>query len=212
MTRLLQRTSLLGVGALALGVVASRGQTAAPDPPRWEVGVFGGWYSGATPYFLSGPVSGDVRLQAAATLGLRLGWDPSPRWGLELDWTHAQPEQSFVDTSLGAIRQLRLNIFELNTNLYIGRGVVRGFVTVGLGGANTGSSFGGANLSVDTGLGAKALLNRHINLRIDGRLRGTYGNLGPKDRYAYCDSLGCYSYRHKWYASYGFTGGLDYAF
>jgi hypothetical protein len=176
------------------------------------VGVFGGWYSGATPYFLSGPVSGDVRLRDAATLGLRLGWDPSPRWGLELDWTHAQPEQSFVDASRGTIRRLQLNVFELNANLYVGRGAVRGFVTAGVGGANTGSSFGGANLSVDAGLGMKALLNRHFDLRLDGRLRGTYGNLGPKDRYAYCDSLGCYSYRHKWFRSFGFTGGLDYAF
>lgn len=214
-----RRSALHPRGVVAAFAVAGFAASAALAQPvgadgraRWETGVFGGWDSGATPYVLKGPVSGDVRLEDAAALGLRLGYDPSPRWGLELDWTRAEPELSLVGPPVQTIRRLRRNVFELDANVYLGRGMVRGFLVAGLGGASTGSSFGGTNLTVGTGLGMSALLRRHLDLRIGGKVRGTYGNLGPKDKFAFCDSSGCYAYRHKWYASYGFTGGLSYAF
>jgi hypothetical protein len=196
-----------------LSMAAAPLLAASPDPPGpWTVTVFGGWYSGSTPYLFRGPFTDEVELGSAPCYGLRVGHDIGSALNLELGWTQARPTQSFTTVTPSDIRTIVMNSYELDLNVYIGHGTVRGLATFGLGGANTGSSFGGANLTVTVGLGAEIFLNRHLAVRIDGRATETYGNVGHEGDPAFCDSGGCYYYRKSWYANAAVTGGVTYAF
>ena len=62
-----------------------------------------------------------------------------------------------------------MNIFELDSLWYFRRGTFQPYGIFGLGGANTGSSFGGANLTVVVGIGVKAFLSPHFAVRADIR-------------------------------------------
>jgi hypothetical protein len=199
--------------ALPLAAADASAQSAADRPGPWQVSALGGWYSGTTPYVFKGDFQDKVQFGSSATFGLRLAYDFWPRWGLELSWTRATPDEKFETHVPPFIRQIRLDTFELDANIYLGQSGVRPFFTVGVGGANTGSSYGGVNLTTSVGLGVKWFVNRHIALRAEGRFRGTYGNidqrLGPN---AYCDTYGCYVYNGSWYYNSEFSGGLAYAF
>lgn len=205
------------IGAAVLAATlcgaAARAQTdpGAPVAP-WRIGAFGGWYSGATPYSARGGESGDVRFEGAAAAGLRLGYAFGAAAGLEASWTHTEPDVRFTRSAAGARAFRRLDTYDLDLRLSFGAPRWSVFLLGGPGAASTGSSFGGTNLTVAVGPGFEVFLTRRLALRIDGRWRETYGNLGPGDRFAYCERSVCFAYRHKWYASREATGGVAYAF
>jgi hypothetical protein len=191
----------------------SAAATASPEGPGpWTVTVFGGWYSGSTPYLFRGPFTDEVELGSAPCYGLRVGHDIGSSLNIELSWMQARPTQSFKTASPSEIRTIVMNNYELDLNVYIGRGRLRGLATFGMGGSNTGSSFGGANLTVTVGLGAEYFFDRHFAVRVDGRATETYGNLGMEGDPAFCDSAGCYYYKRSWYPNATVTGGVAYAF
>jgi hypothetical protein len=191
----------------------SAAATASPEGPGpWTVTVFGGWYSGSTPYLFRGPFTDEVEFGSAPCYGLRVGHDIGSSLNIELSWMQARPEQSFKTVSPSEIRTIVMNNYELDLNVYIGRGRLRGLATFGMGGSNTGSSFGGANLTVTVGLGAEYFIDRHFAVRIDGRATETYGNVGMEGDPAFCDSAGCYYYKSSWYPNATVTGGIVYAF
>ncbi len=212
-TRFAASVVALGIFSIATAVSAALGQSALPDAPGpWQASVFGGWYSGARPYVFRGAFSDEVQFESAPAFGLRVGYDLNRRLGLELAWTGAEPEQAFVSAGRGSIRHVSLNAFELNLKVYVGSAAVRGFATFGMGGANTGSSYGGANFTANLGIGALAFLDRHFAVRLDARINETYGNVGENGDPAFCDRAGCYFYKRNWYPSAGVTAGLVYAF
>jgi Outer membrane protein beta-barrel domain len=196
-----------------LGATAASGQTVDPHPAGpWQVGVFGGWYSGADAYVFRGAFTSDVKLEPSAFFGLRLGYDLGPVWRLEWSWWQARPEEKFTNAAPEKIRDVRLNTYQLNALARVIRGPVRGFVTFGLGGASTGSSFGGVNLTPSLGAGAELSLDRRLAIRLEGDFYDTYGNIGKKGEAAFCDAAGCYYYKHAWYPSGGVSAGVSYAF
>jgi hypothetical protein len=200
---------------LTLTLCAGRalGQPAADQPGPWQISALGGYYGGSTPYLFRGDFHDLVEFGSSAMFGLRLGYDFGSEWGLEFSWMQAKPDETFENHVPSFIRQLTLNTYDLDGNLYLLHGAIRPYVTIGFGGANTGSSFGGANLSISGGVGAKWFVNRHIGLRAEWRYRGTYGNVGtPAMPAAYCEPAGCYFYNGSWYYNYEFSGGLMWAF
>jgi len=201
--------AILGATACA----AANGQTEPRHEERgWRVGVFGGWYSGATPYSLRGPVSGDVRLRSAATFGLRVAYDIGLRIGVEASWTRARSKIGFVRSPRESLEFRRLDTYDLDGKVYVSQRPWRGFLFAGLGAVSTGSSFGGTNLTAHEGAGVEAFLTAHWAVRLDARFRETYGNRGLGDQFAYCDRYGCFAYRHDWYANREVSGGISYAF
>ena len=204
---------------LALCAAAASAQPApAGSPGPWQVSVFGGgWNAGIAPYVFKSPAfTADVSFGNAPCYGVSVGRDVSPLVGIEVAWTQTHPEQQFVGSPSGSpptpIRELTLDVIELDSLWYFSRGTFRGYGLFGLGGANTGSSFGGANLAVTVGLGVKAFVDRHFAVRGDVRFTEMYGNIGRAGDAAFCDSSGCYYYRQSWYSSFTVTAGLTYAF
>ncbi|HTO87742.1 MAG TPA: outer membrane beta-barrel protein [Thermoanaerobaculia bacterium] len=205
------------VAALALLLLAPAGAATAQSSSSdtagpWRAGVFGGWYSGAHPYVFRGDFSSDVNLEPSGFFGLRLGYDLGPVWRLEWSWWQARSEETITNATPAKIRDVRLDTYLFNALARFGRGPVRGFVTFGLGGASTGSSFGGVNLTANLGLGAELSLDRHLAIRLEGDFYDTYGNIGKAGEPAFCDAAGCYYYKHAWYPSGSVSAGVSYAF
>ena len=211
-TTLVQRSVVAALAMTMLGATAL-GQAAPVEPAGpWQISAFGGWYSGATPYVFKGAVSADARFESAPAFGLRLGRDIGRFLGVELSWTGARPELELATPQPAAIRRVSLDTWALDFRVYLGHGAVRGVATIGLGGARTGSSLGGANFTADLGLGLLMFLDRRFAVRVDARSDWSYGNIGLKGGSAYCDANGCYFYKRPWYPSAVVTAGLTYAF
>ncbi|HWZ87125.1 MAG TPA: outer membrane beta-barrel protein [Thermoanaerobaculia bacterium] len=203
----------LVVGAAALlttPATAQQAEFATAGP--WQVSAFGGWYTGSRPYVFHGAVTDNVKFESAPVFGLRVGHDINSTLGLELSWTQAHPDQSFVTLVPSYIRTIVMNNYEADLDVYFGRGSVRGFVIFGVGGSSTGSTFGGTNFTGTVGLGLEIFVDRHFAIRVDARANDSYGNLGKYGAPAFCDPAGCYFYKPSWYPSGTATAGLTYAF
>ncbi|HYB52224.1 MAG TPA: hypothetical protein VEG84_00020 [Thermoanaerobaculia bacterium] len=198
---------------LALAAAPAAAQTVEGRAGPWTVTAFAGWYSGATPYTLTGPVSGDVKLASAAEYGVRVGYDVSRRVGVEVAWTGTQPRLVFANSALGSIGERHLNTVELAANISLFQAGPTRLLFVGsIGGAGMPASQGGTNLTMSPGLAYEIFVTRHVSLRLAGAFRETYGNIGPGDKDAFCDATGCYAYRTDFYSNWEASGGLKYAF
>jgi hypothetical protein len=205
------RSLLAGFVMILLARLAAAQWGGAGQPLRWHVTLLGVWYSGATPYHLEGPISGDARFASAPGYGVRAGYDLWPWLGLEISWTRAVTQLELSGSPPATLGSRQLNTIEVGANFSWIRGPLRLFLSTGIGGAGTGSK-GGINLTANAGIGVSVSLDRHLALRLDERWRATYGNLAPGDSFAFCDSSGCYAYRHPWYESSESSGGLTVSF
>jgi Outer membrane protein beta-barrel domain len=193
----------------------SSAQTPAPDVAGpWEASAFGGgWNSITAPYvYKTAAGSAEVGFGNAPAFGLSFGRDASRLLGVELSWMQTNPAQQYTTSPPTPIRNVVMNIFELDSLWYFRRGTFQPYGIFGLGGASTGSSFGGTNFTVVVGVGVKAFLSPHIAVRADVRWDNMYGNLGRAGGPAFCDAAGCYYYRGSWYSSLPVTAGVTYAF
>ena len=194
---------------------AARAQTLPPDVAGcWQVSGFGGgWNSITAPYtYTTAAGSAQVGFGNAPAFGVSFGRNVNRLFGLELSWMQTNPAQQYTTSPPTPIRNVVMNIFELDSLWYFRRGTFQPYGIFGLGGANTGSSFGGANLTVALGVGVKAFLSPHFAVRADIRWDNMYGNVGHAGDPAFCDSAGCYYYRTTWYSSLPVTAGLTFAF
>ena len=205
--------------ALAAVFFAKAASAQTPEPGAevagpWEASAFGGgWNAITVPYvYTTAAGSAEVGFGNAPAFGISIGRDASRLLGLELAWTQTNPAQQYTTRPPAPIRNVVMNIFELDSLWYFRRGTFQPYGILGFGGANTGSSFGGANLTVALGIGAKAFLSPHVAVRADIRWDNMYGNVGHPGDPAFCDSAGCYFYRTSWYSSLPVTVGLTYAF
>lgn len=202
---------------LVLAGLASAARAQAPTPDvagPWQASAFGGgWNSITAPYnYVTAAGSAEVGFGNAPAFGFSFGRDANRLVGFELSWMQTNPAQQYTTSPPTPIRNVVMNIFELDSLWYFRRGTFQPYGIFGLGGANTGSSFGGANLTVAVGLGVKAFLSPHIAVRADIRWDNMYGNVGHAGDAAFCDSAGCYFYRTTWYSSLPVTAGITYAF
>jgi Outer membrane protein beta-barrel domain len=210
----------LGSAAVLLGAAALRGtvataQVSATEPSGpWQLSLFGGgWNAIGTTYLHRTPSGNDeVGFGNAPAFGVSAGLDVSRLAGLELSWMQSNPTQQAAGSPPTTIRTVRLDVFELDSLWYFGRGGFQPYGIVGVGGASTGSSFGGTNFTAVAGVGVKAFLGRHWAIRADVRAAATYGNVGHPGAPAFCDAAGCYFYRSSWTWSLPVTAGLTYAF
>ena len=203
------------LASLVLRAAAAAAQTADGTPHgTWQISLFGGgWNAIGSTYLYRTPWgTAEVEYGNAPAFGVSAGLDVSRLAGLELSWTQTSPAQQHVTAPPPPIRNVTLNVFELDSLWYFRRGTFQPYGIFGLGGASTGSSFGGTNLTVAIGIGVKAFLSPHFAVRADIRWDAMYGNVGHAGDAAFCDSAGCYYYRTTWYSSLPVTAGLTYAF
>jgi Outer membrane protein beta-barrel domain len=205
--------------ALAAALSAFAAFASAQDPAAnvagpWQASGFGGvWNSITAPYlYRTAGGSADVGFGNAPAFGVSFGRDAGRLVGFELSWMQTNPAQQYTTSPPTEIRKVTMNIFELDSLWYFRRGTIQPYGIFGLGGASTGSSFGGTNLTVAVGVGVKAFLSPHFAVRADVRWDNMYGNEGRPGDPAFCDSAGCYYYRSSWYSSLPVTAGLTYAF
>ncbi|HTY40694.1 MAG TPA: outer membrane beta-barrel protein [Thermoanaerobaculia bacterium] len=206
---------LLAMLVLAALATAARAQTPGPDVAGpWQASAFGGgWNSITAPYTYRTPAGpAEVGFGNAPAFGLSFGRDASRLLGIELSWTQTNPAQQYTTSPPTPIRNVIMNIVELDSLWYFRRGTFQPYGILGFGGAGTGSSFGGTNLTIALGIGVKAFLSPHIAVRADIRWDNMYGNVGHAGDPAFCDSAGCYFYRTSWYSSLPVTAGITYAF
>jgi Outer membrane protein beta-barrel domain len=193
----------------------SSAQTPAPEVAGpWEASAFGGgWNAITAPYvYKTAAGSAEVGFGNAPAFGVSFGRDASRLLGVELSWMQTNPAQQYTTSPPTPIRNVVMNIFELDSLWYFRRGTFQPYGIFGLGGASTGSSFGGTNFTVVVGVGVKAFLSPHFAVRADIRWDNMYGNVGHAGDPAFCDSAGCYFYRGSWYSSLPVTAGVTYAF
>jgi hypothetical protein len=198
----------------AFAALASGQDPAASVAGPWQASAFGGgWNSITAPYvYKTDAGSADVGFGNAPAFGVSFGRDANRLVGFELSWMRTNPAQQYTTSPPAEIRKVAMNIFELDSLWYFRRGTFQPYGIFGLGGASTGSSFGGTNLTVALGVGVKAFLSPHFAVRADIRWDNMYGNVGHAGDPAFCDSAGCYYYRTSWYSSLPVTVGLTYAF
>jgi len=202
------------LAALLLRATASA-QTADASPHGpWQLSLFGGgWNAIGTAYLYRTPSgTADVGFGNAPAFGVSAGLDLSRLAGLELSWMRTNPAQQYARSPPAPIRTVTMNVFELDSLWYFRRGGFQPYGIFGVGGASTGSSFGGTNFTAVVGLGVKAYLSRHFAVRVDVRADATYGNVTHPGAPAFCDAAGCYFYRSSWSWSLPVTAGLTYAF
>lgn len=204
------------IAVLVLGAAAATAQPADSEggPVPWQFTLFGGgWNSIGTAYLYRTPSgTSEVGFGNAPAFGASAGLDVSRVAGLELSWMQTSPAEQYVGSPPTPIRTVRMNVFELDSLWYFRRGGFQPYGILGIGGASTGSSFGGTNLTLVLGLGVKAFLSRHFAVRADVRVDGIYGNVNHPGDPAFCDSAGCYFYRSSWFWGLPVTAGLTYAF
>ncbi len=213
----IRRDARVLAAAAALGGLSAIAGAQAPIPNvagPWQASAFGGgWNSLTAPYlYKTAAASAEVGFGNAAAFGLSFGRDASRLLGFEISWLQTSPAQQYTTFPPTPIRNVTVNVIELESLWYFARGSFQPYAIFGLGGATTGQSFGGANLAVAAGLGARAFLDRRFAVRADIRLDEMYGNVGKAGDAAFCDSAGCYFYRASWYSSLIVTGGVTYAF
>jgi hypothetical protein len=186
------------------------------NPGPWQMSAFGGWYSGGQLYTFRNTHSSNVRLEDAASYGLRLEYEPLRWLGLEVEWSQSQPDVAFVNDSRGIIGAVPLNTYLFLSHFSVGTNRLRGFVSIGFGGAYIspyvpGALSGDTNFTASVGLGGKAFLSRHVGLRLDVRVLETYANISPHEP-VYCQPDGCFYYKRNWFLTYQATAGAVYAF
>ena len=204
---------LCAVGALGGATARAQSAEAAPHGP-WQVSLFGGWWDAlGTAYLYRTPAGNfEVGFGGAAAFGASVGLDVSRLAGLELSWMQTSPAQRYAGPPPATIRNVTLNVFELDSLWYFRRGGFEPYGIFGVGGASTGSSFGGTNFTAVLGLGFKEYLSRHVAVRADVRWDASYGNVEHPGDPAFCDAAGCYYYRSSWSWSLPVTAGLTFAF
>ena len=203
------RRLLAGIALLfSAGLAAAR----TPEPPLpWRLTISGVWYSGTTPYRLEGAVSGDVHFDSAAGFGLRLTHEVLPWFDVGVGWSHVVTDLKLSGSEPDVFGSRQLNTIEAGGDFHWTRGPIRLSFLTGIGGAGTGHR-GGTNLTASVGGGLSFAIDRRFALRLEERWRATYGNLGPGDRYAFCDESGCYAYRSRLYENSESLGGLTLSF
>ena len=121
---------------LAFSAAAASAQTA--DPARWALAAQafgGGWNSLSSPYLYKTPSStAVVGFGNAPAFGLAAGVNATCLLGLELSWTQTNPAQQYATSPPTPIRNVIMNIFELDSLWYFHRGTFQAYGTVGLGG------------------------------------------------------------------------------
>lgn len=190
---------VLGCAAGALGQMGMQGV----EENEWQVGLFGGWFTGGELQTRTYGVVGEVKADAddGYITGLRfgqdgeyLGWEATTAFtgadlNIEFDQlTATQTEIDAYDLDADSVSMLLVNV---NAMIYptgndIAEGRVRPFVTVGPGFASVFSDYGAIDgetvFDVNVGLGVKFLLgdDGRTVLRLDYRwyyLVGSTANL-----------------------------------
>jgi len=199
-------------GVLIVFFAAAPRARADGEPGPWQFTLFaGGWNAISNPYVLKTASSSSVVSYGNShCFGANFGRDVTPQIGIEVGWTRSFPALQLVGSPPVPIQQVTMDTFELDGLWYFSRGRLRPFATLGVGIVNTGSSFGGTNLTIAAGAGVKAFLSRLFAVRADVRFHDTSsGSTGGSA--AFCDSNGCY-YPRGWYWSVNVTAGLTVAF
>ncbi|MGE5413712.1 MAG: hypothetical protein ACM3NW_06020, partial [Syntrophomonadaceae bacterium] len=110
---------------LLLGAAASA-QTPPPAGPAgpWQVTLFGGGWNAIGTAYLYRTASGtsEVAFGNAPCFGVSAGLDVSRLAGLELSWTQTSPAQQIVGSPPTALRDVTMNVFELDSLWYLRRG------------------------------------------------------------------------------------------
>jgi len=208
---------LFALVALGNADLMAQSDPSSGGPGRWQLGAFGGWYSGGTPYVLRTPSSNlDVQLGSAAAYGLALEFDPLPWLGLSFEWCQSHSDVTVQSVPPAVTGTLPVNTYLFVTSFYLGTERLKGFATLGFGGEYIspyvpGAFSGDTDFTASLGLGGKAFLDRHVGLRLDARVLESYANVSPQVP-LYCGPAGCYHYKRNWFLTYRVTGGVFYAF
>ncbi len=209
--RILAATAGVIVGALLIAAPA----TAQNVPNTWEVTVLGGGEFGNQIY--QGHHT-DVDVATAFTYGLRLGYNITPAFEVEVGWNGSKADLNATawgpggqDGKIGTLRQ---DIYEASALWHWGSRRVSGYAGLGLGAINFSPDISGVSASSSTRftgsfvLGGKFSLTPRVALRVEGRLRSS--DTGQQTSSGgWCDyTYGCYYYSTTWYTSGEVTGGL----
>ncbi len=188
-----RRALLAAMAAAALRAGASAQTADAGDHGPFQLSLFGGGWNAIGTAYLYRTAAGteEVGFGDAAAFGASVGMDASRLLGLELSWLQTNPPQQVVGSPPNVFRHVTMNVFELDSLWYFRRGSFQPYGLLGFGGASTGTSFGGTNFTTILGIGVKAFLSRHFAVRADIRVNAMYGNVGPPNGPAFCDSAGC---------------------
>ena len=190
----------------------------APAPV--EISPFGGAYFGGDLY--DGLVRHGVHAETDFAYGVRLAYNVTRHFGIEVDWTQAPPSlhtdhygSPYTSSTVG---HLRHDVYEANGIFNFGTGRVYGYVGLGAGASvlktelDAGPSDTQTKFTGNFSAGMKAFFTPRFGFRLDGRLRSTDTDRTTSHGTS-CDYYGyCYHYHSTWYYSSELTGGLIFAF
>ena len=184
-----------------------------------EISPFGGGYFGGDLYDGS---LGRIHAESDWAYGVRLAYNVTRHFGIEVDWTQARPKlhtdhyaSPYTSSTVG---HLHHDVFEANGIFNFGTGRVYGYIGLGAGASvlktelNAGPSDTQTRFTGNLSAGMKAFVTPRFGFRLDGRLRSTDTN-HTTNQGTTCDYYGyCYHYHSTWYYSSELTGGLIFAF
>ena len=145
-----------------------------------EISPFGGAYFGGDLYDGS---FGRVHAESDFAYGVRLAYNVTRHFGIEVDWTQSRPylhtdhyESPYTSSTIG---RLRHDVYEANRIYNFGTGRVYGYVGLGAGVSvlktelNAGPSDTQTKFTGNFSAGMKAFVTPRFGFRLDGRLRST---------------------------------------
>ena len=209
------RIPVVAAGVLVAAFLIAVPAAAQNVPNTWEATVLGGGEFGNQIY--QGHNT-QVDVATAFTSGLRLGYNITQAFEVELGWNGASSDLNASgygpNGRNGKIGTLRQNIYEASAFWHWGNRRASGYAGFGLGAITFSPDISGVSTSTSTKftgsfvLGGKFSLSPRVALRVEGRLRSS--DTGQQTSSGgWCDYYyGCYYYSTTWYTSGELTGGL----
>lgn len=191
----------------------------AQTPEAFEISPFAGYLFGGQLTTRSPDVP-RTSVDDDADYGLRVGWNATPRWQPELQWTRSATRVSLGFSTLPTF-PVEMDYFLAGVTYNILAGAIRPYVSAGLGAAllDTENTSTEARFTGSLGLGVKFFLTPHIGARVEAR--GYASSLGRVPFGFACttfepgedgESVVPVSCTRSWLLNGDVTGGLVIAF
>jgi len=221
--RLLAAVGLLVVASSRTTVEAREAAAGAPARPvadRFEASILGGYRFLGNLTSAGEPPFQSVDLSNSPTWGVTFGYDASPGFVIEAQYSHARSEASWTPPGSSQPRdqfEIGVHDFQLAGLAQVPIDAPDLLAYAGLGAGATiletsGAVGDTAKFSFSVSLGVKRYLSRHVGLRFEARWIPVYLGTSPGMNMCDADNVFCFSTGDRYMQQLELRGGATFRF